>query len=29
MWCKNCNTETELNKCPVCGTDTVDDIFSC
>lgn len=26
MWCKNCNAETELNKCPVCGTDTVDDI---
>lgn len=26
MWCKNCNAETELSKCPVCGTDTVDDI---
>ena len=26
MWCKNCNAETELSKCPVCGTDTVEDI---
>ena len=26
MWCKNCNTETELSTCPICGAETVDDI---
>lgn len=26
MWCKLCNMETNLPKCPVCGTKTVEDI---
>ena len=26
MWCKKCNTETELNSCPICGSETVNDI---
>ena len=25
MWCKNCNIETNEEKCPVCGNDTVQD----
>ncbi len=26
MWCKSCNIETTKDKCPVCGTKTVEDI---
>ena len=26
MWCRNCNIETREKKCPVCGTETVEDI---
>ncbi|MDE7298358.1 MAG: phosphoadenosine phosphosulfate reductase, partial [Lachnospiraceae bacterium] len=26
MWCRNCNIELNDKKCPVCGSDTVDDI---
>ena len=26
MWCRNCNIETNENICPVCGSDTVEDI---
>ena len=26
MWCKNCNLETNEDKCPVCGLKTVEDI---
>ena len=26
MWCKNCNIETNEKVCPVCGTETVEDI---
>ena len=26
MWCKNCNIETNEEKCPICGTETVEDI---
>lgn len=26
MWCKNCNIETNENMCPVCGTETIEDI---
>lgn len=26
MWCKNCNIETNESKCPVCGTQTIEDI---
>lgn len=26
MWCKNCNIETNENKCPICSTETVEDI---
>ena len=26
MWCRNCNIETKENVCPICGTETVEDI---
>lgn len=26
MWCKNCNIETNESYCPVCGSETVEDI---
>lgn len=26
MWCRNCNIETKENKCPICGSETVEDI---
>lgn len=26
MWCKNCNMETNLEFCPVCGAGTVEDL---
>lgn len=26
MWCKNCNIETNDDKCPICGETTVEDI---
>lgn len=26
MWCRNCNIELNDKKCPVCGSDTVEDI---
>lgn len=26
MWCKNCNIETNENRCPICSTETVEDI---
>ena len=26
MWCKNCNIETNESICPVCGTETTDDL---
>ena len=26
MWCKKCNIETNEKYCPVCGTETVDDV---
>ena len=26
MWCKNCNKETELSECPICGSKTENDI---
>lgn len=26
MWCKKCNLETNDNVCPVCGTNTVEDL---
>lgn len=26
MWCKNCNIETNESKCPVCGTETIEDL---
>lgn len=26
MWCKKCNIETNEKHCPICGTDTVDDV---
>ena len=26
MWCKNCNIETNEKMCPVCGSDTVEDL---
>ena len=26
MWCRNCNIELNEKKCPVCGSDTVEDI---
>lgn len=26
MWCKNCNIETNDEKCPICGETTVEDI---
>ena len=25
MWCKNCNIETNEEKCPICGEETVED----
>ena len=25
MWCKNCNIETEQEKCPLCGSTTEED----
>ena len=25
MWCKNCNIETEQEKCPLCGNTTEED----
>lgn len=25
MWCKNCNIETNEEKCPICGEKTVED----
>lgn len=24
MWCKNCNVETNEEKCPICGEQTVE-----
>lgn len=26
MWCRNCNIELKEKKCPICGSDTVEDI---
>lgn len=26
MWCRNCNIELNDKKCPVCGSDTVEDV---
>ena len=26
MWCKTCNIETNDDVCPICGTNTVEDI---
>ena len=26
MWCKNCNLETNELRCPVCGSETVEDV---
>ena len=26
MWCKNCNIETNEKTCPICGSDTIEDI---
>ena len=26
MWCKNCNIETNENKCPICGEKTTEDV---
>lgn len=26
MWCKKCNIETEENNCPICGSETIDDV---
>lgn len=26
MWCKHCRTEVDLNKCPVCGTKTEEEM---
>ena len=26
MWCKRCNLETNETVCPVCGSETVEDI---
>lgn len=26
MWCKNCNIETNEKICPICGTETIEDI---
>lgn len=26
MWCKNCNIETNEQFCPVCGSETAEDI---
>lgn len=26
MWCKNCNVETNEDICPICGSETVEDI---
>lgn len=26
MWCKNCNIEINENRCPICSTETVEDI---
>lgn len=26
MWCKQCNLETNDKECPVCGTETVEDL---
>lgn len=26
MWCKNCNIETNESRCPVCGTETIEDL---
>lgn len=28
MWCKNCNIETNEDRCPICGTTTVEDLPS-
>ena len=25
MWCKNCNIETNEERCPICGEETVED----
>ena len=25
MWCKNCNIETNDDKCPICGVETIED----
>ena len=25
MWCRQCNIETTKEKCPVCGTQTIED----
>lgn len=25
MWCRHCNIETEAEKCPICGSETVED----
>lgn len=26
MWCRNCNIELKDKKCPICGSDTVEDV---
>lgn len=26
MWCRNCNIELNDKKCPICGSDTVEDV---
>ena len=26
MWCKNCNIETNETICPVCGSETIEDV---
>ncbi|SIN82244.1 phosphoadenosine phosphosulfate reductase family protein [Fibrobacter sp. UWB11] len=28
MWCKNCNIETKMTKCPVCGSSTSEEVAS-
>lgn len=26
MWCKNCNIETNEKRCPICGSETIEDL---
>ena len=26
MWCKSCNLETNEDRCPICGIETVEDV---